>query len=125
MPQMVMRGVALQLAHRCRTSPGAGLGGVRPGEDFLYWLKLRLRRRKARGPAAGTPRCGRRWRAVLAHPADPTLHDELTAEPDVLTTLAAVASSIGRDSGAWTREAPAVAARAKAHGGPLPTSSAM
>src|SRR6478736_2162874 len=47
--------------------------GVRVGEEFLYWLKLRLRRRKARGPAAGTPRCGRRWRAVLAHPAAPTL----------------------------------------------------
>ena len=60
---------------------------VRPGEEFLYWLKLRLRRRKARGPAAGTPRCGRRWRAVLAHPAAPTLYDEFTAEPDLLTTL--------------------------------------
>ncbi len=47
--------------------------GIRVGEEFLYWLKLRLRRRKARGPAAGTPRCGRRWRAVLAHPAAPTL----------------------------------------------------
>ncbi|GAB3871999.1 hypothetical protein GCM10028802_04170 [Terrabacter terrigena] len=52
-------------------------------EEFLYWLKLRLRRRKARGPAAGTPRCGRRWRAVLAHPAAPTLYDEPTAEPDL------------------------------------------
>src|SRR4051812_8049033 len=60
--------------------------------------------------------------AVLAHPAAPTLHDELTAEPDVLTTLAAGASSIGWDSGAWTGETPAVAARAQAHGGPLPTS---
>jgi len=97
---------------------------MRFGEELLYWLKLRLRRRKARGPAAGTPRCGRRWRAVLAHPAAPTLYDEFTAEPDVLTTLAAGASSIGRDSGAWTREAPAGAALAPSLGGPLPTSSA-
>ena len=118
---MVRRGVALQLAHRCRTSPGAGRGsGIRRGEDFLYWLKLRLRRIKAPGPAAGTPRCGRRWRAVLAHPAAPTLHDELTAEQAVLTTVAGAAWSIGRDSGARTREAPAAAARAPSHGGPLP-----
>ena len=51
-------------------------------EEFLYWLKLRLRRRKARGPASGTPRCGRRWRAVLAHPTAPTLlHGHGSARP--------------------------------------------
>src|SRR6478736_4041324 len=98
--------------------------GVRVGEEFLYWLKLRLRRRKARGPAAGTPRCGRRWRAVLAHPAAPALYDELMAEPALLTTLSVATSVIGRHSGAWTREAPAVAAQAQSHGGPLPTPTA-
>src|SRR6476620_416868 len=77
--------------------------GIRLGVDLLYWLQLRLRRRKARGPAAGTPRCGRRWRAVLAHPAAPTLLTTSRGAPVLPPTDGSTTAISGSPSSAMTR----------------------
>ena len=42
---------------------------------FFTGSRPRLRRGGA-GPRDGAPRCGRRWRAVLAHPTAPHAHNE-------------------------------------------------
>jgi hypothetical protein len=44
------------------------------GEYFLHMAQARLRRDA--GPRDGAPRCGRRWRAVLAHPTAPHAHSQ-------------------------------------------------
>jgi len=65
-----------QASTGARSHPSNGVGHARrtvipAGEYFLHMAQARLRRDA--GPRDGAPRCGRRWRAVLAHPTAPRI----------------------------------------------------
>jgi hypothetical protein len=77
----------------------------------------------------GDPRQGPRAAGGAGAPSSrtppPPHFYELRAAPAPSRPLPSAGSMLRRcDTGAWTREAPAVAASAEPHGGPLPTSSA-
>ena len=56
-----------QAAHNCQTSPCTGHAPT-PESVTSFRTGSRAPAPPARSALSGTPRCGRRWRAVLAHP---------------------------------------------------------